>query len=412
MSIFASIPEAIELFRNGSILIMVDDEDRENEGDFVVAAEKIKPELINFMAKHGRGLICVGMTSERLNRLRLQSMVEENTSKLGTSFTVSVDAVHGTSTGISAQDRARTIRILIDPKSKPDDLARPGHVFPLRASEGGVLCRAGHTEAVVDLARLSGLAPSGVLCEIMDDDGTMARLPKLRQMAESFGIRIVTIKDMIAYRMVHDKLVRRTVSTKFPTDYGEFVLHLFESDIDQHHHLALVKGEISHDQPVLVRVHSECLTGDVFSSLRCDCGEQLHRSLKMIQEEGRGILLYMRQEGRGIGLPNKIRAYQLQDQGKDTVEANLALGFPADLRDYGIGAQILVDLGARKLRLITNNPKKVVGLTGYGLEIVERIPLEVKPNAMNSRYLKTKRDKLGHLISKDWILAEKGKVGG
>ncbi len=406
MPAFASIPEAIQSFQKGNILIIVDDEDRENEGDFVAAADRVTPETVNFMTKHGRGLICVGMTAERLDRLNIQSMVAENTSKLGTSFTVSVDAIHRTSTGISAYDRAETVRVLIDPKSKPEDLARPGHVFPLRAFEGGVLCRAGHTEAVVDLARLSGLTPAGVLCEIMDDDGSMARLPKLETLTKTFGLKIVTIRDLIAYRMVHDKLVRRAVSTKFPTEFGEFVLHLYESDIDDHHHLALVKGDIRPDLSVLVRVHSECLTGDVFGSLRCDCGEQLHRAMKMINEEGGGILLYMRQEGRGIGLPNKIRAYRLQDQGKDTVEANLALGFAADLRDYGIGAQILVDLGARKLRLITNNPKKVVGLTGYGLEIVERIPLEIKPNPVNSRYLETKRDKLGHLISKDWILSE------
>jgi 3,4-dihydroxy 2-butanone 4-phosphate synthase / GTP cyclohydrolase II len=409
MSNFSSIVEAIRAYRNGEILIVVDDEDRENEGDFVAAADRVTPDMINFMAKHGRGLICVPMTAERLDRLDLQPMVDENTSKLGTSFTVSVDALERTSTGISAQDRAETVRVLIDPDAKPGDLARPGHIFPLRASEGGVLCRAGHTEAVVDMSRLAGLTPAGVLCEIMDDDGTMARLPKLEKLAEQFGLKIITIFDLIAYRMVHDKLVRRSVSTRFPTEYGEFVLNLYESDIDEHHHLALVKGEIRPDEPVLVRVHSECLTGDVFGSLRCDCGEQLHRAMGMIREAGRGILLYMRQEGRGIGLPNKIRAYQLQDQGRDTVEANLELGFPADLRDYGIGAQILVDLGARKLRLITNNPKKVVGLKGYGLEIVERIPIEIKPNPVNSRYLNTKRDKLGHLISKDWILAEPGK---
>jgi 3,4-dihydroxy 2-butanone 4-phosphate synthase / GTP cyclohydrolase II len=407
MSVFITIPEAIEHYKKGRILIVVDDEDRENEGDFVVAAGKATPESINFMSKHGRGLVCVGMTGELLDRLDLHPMVQDNTSKLGTSFTVSVDAVQGTTTGISAQDRAWTVRVLIDPKSKPDDLARPGHVFPLRAFDGGVLCRAGHTEAVVDLARLSGLAAAGVLCEIMDEDGSMARLPKLESMAETFDLRIVTIRDLIAYRMTHDKLVRRAVSTKFPTRYGQFILHLYESDIDDHHHLALVKGHIRPDEPVLVRVHSECLTGDVFGSMRCDCGEQLHRAMKMIEHEEKGILLYMRQEGRGIGLSNKIRAYQLQDQGKDTVEANLALGFPADLRDYGIGAQILVDLGARKLRLITNNPKKVVGLQGYGLEIAERVPLVVRPNSANSRYLETKRDKLGHLIAKDWILSGK-----
>jgi 3,4-dihydroxy 2-butanone 4-phosphate synthase/GTP cyclohydrolase II len=407
MSVFITIPEAIEQYKKGRILIVVDDEERENEGDFVVAADQVTPEIINFMSKHGRGLICVGMTGDLLDRLDLHPMVQDNTSKLGTSFTVSVDAVNGTTTGISAYDRARTVRVLIDQKSKPDDLARPGHVFPLRASDGGVLCRAGHTEAVADLARLSGLAPAGVLCEIMDEDGSMARLPRLEVIAETFSLSLVTIRDLIAYRMIHDKLVRRTVSTTFPTEFGEFILHLYESDIDEHHHLALVRGTIKPGEPVLVRVHSECLTGDVFGSMRCDCGEQLHRAMKMIHEKGRGILLYMRQEGRGIGLSNKIRAYQLQDQGKDTVEANLALGFPADLRDYGIGAQILVDLGARKLKLITNNPKKVVGLRGYGLEIEERIPLVIRPNSVNSRYLETKRDKLGHLISKDWILPKK-----
>ena len=405
MPAFATIQEAIERLREGQILVIVDDEDRENEGDFVAAAERVKPDTINFMAKHGRGLICVGMTGDLLDRLNLHPMVEDNTSKLGTSFTVSVDAAHDTTTGISAHDRAQTIRVLIDPASRPEDLARPGHVFPLRASDGGVLCRAGHTEAASDLARLAGLKPAGVLCEIMDDDGRMARLPRLEALAKAFDLRIVTIRDLIAYRMVHDKLVRRAVSTQFPTEYGEFILHLYESDIDEHHHLALVKGDIRSNESILVRVHSECLTGDVFGSMRCDCGEQLHRAMKMIQREERGAILYMRQEGRGIGLSNKIKAYQLQDEGKDTVEANLALGFAADLRDYGIGAQILVDLGVRSLRLITNNPKKIVGLQGYGLEVVERVPLVVRPNPENSRYLETKRDKLGHLISKDWILS-------
>lgn len=406
MTRITSIPEAIEDFRRGKILIIVDDEERENEGDFVAAADSITPEKINFMAKYGRGLICVSMTGNRLDALNLHPMVRENTSKLGTSFTISVDAAKRTTTGISAHDRAETVKVLVDPETHPEDLARPGHIFPLRAEKGGVLSRAGHTEAVVDLARLADLTPAGVLCEIMDDDGTMARLPKLEKLADQFNLKISTIKDLIAYRSVHDKLVHRVVSTKFPTQFGEFILHLYESDIDEHHHLALVKGKIAPEEPILVRVHSECLTGDVFGSLRCDCGEQLQKALKVIEKEGRGIVLYMRQEGRGIGLGNKIRAYQLQDQGKDTVEANEALGFPPDLRDYGIGAQILVDLGARKLRVLTNNPKKVVGLKGYGLEIVERIPLEILPNPINAKYLETKRDKLGHLISKNWILPD------
>lgn len=406
MTQFSQISEAIERFRRGEILIVVDDEDRENEGDFVTSADAITPEKINFMAKYGRGLICVALTGERLDQLKLEPMVDVNTAIRGTAFTVSVDAIRNTTTGVSAHDRAETVRILIHPDTKPEDLAKPGHIFPLRAAEGGVLARAGHTEAVVDLARLAGCTPAGVLCEIMDDDGTMARLPKLEKLAEQFGLAIVTIRDLIAYRSVHDKLVKRIVSTRFPTRYGNFILHLYESEIDAHHHLALEKGEIYSDEPVLVRVHSECLTGDVFGSLRCDCGEQLAHALTQIEKEGKGIFLYMRQEGRGIGLGNKIRAYQLQDQGKDTVEANEALGFPPDLRDYGIGAQILVDLGVRKLRLLTNNPKKIVGLQGYGLEIVERVPIEVSPNPINARYLQTKRDKLGHLISQNWILED------
>lgn len=401
-----SVDRAIEEYRNGKILIVVDDEDRENEGDFIAAAESVSPDTINFMAKHGRGLICTPMTGQRLDELDLHPMVSDNTSKLGTGFTVSVDAVKNTTTGISAHDRAATVRALIDPNTSPQDLARPGHIFPLRAEKGGVLSRAGHTEAVVDLARLAGLFPAGILCEIMDDDGTMARLPRLEELAQKFDLMILTIKDLIAYRSVHDKLVHRVVCTKFPTRFGDFILHLYRSDIDEHHHLALVKGQIDPEKPVLVRVHSECLTGDVFGSMRCDCGDQLAKALDKIHGEENGIFLYMRQEGRGIGLDNKIRAYQLQDEGKDTVEANEALGFPPDLRDYGIGAQILVDLGAKKLKILTNNPKKIVGLKGYGLEIVERIPLEIKPNPSNARYLETKRDKLGHLISKNWILPD------
>ncbi|HDQ46060.1 MAG TPA: bifunctional 3,4-dihydroxy-2-butanone-4-phosphate synthase/GTP cyclohydrolase II [bacterium] len=403
---FCTVPEAAEAFKKGEILIVVDDEDRENEGDFVASAEVITAEHINFMATYGKGLICVAMTRERLNVLNLYPMVNENTAKMRTSFTVSVDAVKGTTTGISAYDRALTVKTLIDPDAGPDDLGRPGHVFPIKAEPGGVLCRAGHTESVVDLARLAEVAPAGVLCEIMDDDGSMARLPRLIEMARRFNLKILTIKDLIAYRSVHDRLVRKAVSTQFPTRFGEFILHLYQSDIDIHHHLALIKGELNPDEPVLVRVHSECLTGDVFGSLRCDCGEQLHRALSLIQTEGRGVMLYMRQEGRGIGLPNKLMAYQLQDQGMDTVQANEALGFPADLRDYGVGAQILVDLGVRKIRLITNNPKKVVGLKGHGLEIIERIPLEIPPNPLNAKYLATKRDRLGHLILKDWVISE------
>lgn len=401
---FCTIPEAIKAYKSGEILIVVDDEDRENEGDFVASAETISAEHINFMATYGKGLICVAMTKDRLDALNLHPMVHENTARMQTAFTVSVDAVHGTTTGISAQDRAITVKMLVNPETKPEDLGRPGHIFPIRAKPGGVLCRAGHTEAVVDLSRLSELAPAGVLCEIMDDDGSMARLPSLFKIAEKHDIKIVTIKDLIAYRSIHDRLVHKAVTTRFPTEFGEFLLHLYQSDIDVHHHLALVKGEINTDEPVFVRVHSECLTGDVFGSMRCDCGAQLHRALQMISEEGTGVILYMRQEGRGIGLPGKLKAYQLQDMGMDTVEANEALGYPADLRDYGVGAQILADLKIKKIRLITNNPKKVVGLKGHGLEIVERIPIEIQPNHENAKYLETKRDRLGHLILKDWIV--------
>ncbi|RMD87872.1 MAG: bifunctional 3,4-dihydroxy-2-butanone-4-phosphate synthase/GTP cyclohydrolase II [Calditrichaeota bacterium] len=397
---FNSIEEAIEDFRQGKILIVVDDEDRENEGDFIMAAEKVTPEKINFMAKYGRGLICVPMTGERLDELDLHPMVSENTEKLRTYFTVSVDAKKNTTTGISAFDRCETVRALIDPKTRPKDLARPGHIFPLRAREGGVLVRAGHTEAAVDLARLAGLYPAGVLCEIMDEDGHMARIPRLKELARQFDLKIITIKDLIEYRRRKEKLVKRVVTTNFPTEYGNFVLHLYESAVDEQHHVAVVKGHID-EQPTLVRVHSQCLTGDIFGSLRCDCGEQLRQALRMIEKEGKGVVLYMRQEGRGIGLANKIKAYQLQDQGKDTVEANEALGFKPDLRHYGIGAQILYDLGVRRIRLLTNNPKKIVGLEGYGLEIVERVPIQVPPNKINARYLATKRDKLGHLLILD-----------
>lgn len=399
---FNTIEEAIEDFRAGKIIMVVDDEDRENEGDFILAAEKVTPEAINFMAKYGRGLICVPMTRQRLEELDLTLMVSENTAPLGTNFTVSVDARHGITTGISATDRATTIKLLVDPATRPGDLARPGHVFPLRAMDGGVLVRAGHTEAVVDLARIAGMQHhAGVLCEIMDEDGSMARVPKLLEIARKFGLKIITIADLIEYRRKTERLVRRTETIDFPTRYGHFTLHMYESNVDTCEHLALVKGEIDSSEPILVRVHSQCLTGDILGSLRCDCGEQLAHALMQIEREGRGVLLYMRQEGRGIGLANKIHAYRLQDEGKDTVEANEALGFKPDLRHYGIGAQILHDLGVRRIRLLTNNPKKIVGLEGYGLEICDRVPIEVPSNPYNVRYLQTKRDKLGHLLTEN-----------
>ena len=398
---FNTIDEAIQDIRQGKIVIVVDDEDRENEGDFVCAAQFAHAPVINFLAKNGRGIICAPLLRERAAQLGLDLMVDSNTSLHETPFTVSVDFIHGTTTGISASDRAATVRALIDPQTKSADLARPGHVFPLRALDGGVLRRAGHTEAVIDLCRLAGLYPAGVLCEIMNEDGTMARVPDLLTVARHFGMKIVTVKDLIEYRMTREKLVQRVVTTKLPTRYGEFQLYLYRSETDSKEHLALVKGEIHPDVPALVRVHSECLTGDLFGSLRCDCNEQLTTAIKMVEKAGSGIVLYMRQEGRGIGLVNKLKAYRLQDEGLDTVEANERLGFRPDLRDYGIGAQILRDLGVTKLRLLTNNPKKVVGLRGYGLDIVERVPLEMDPNTVNEGYLKTKRDKLGHLILVD-----------
>jgi 3,4-dihydroxy 2-butanone 4-phosphate synthase/GTP cyclohydrolase II len=396
---FATIEEAVEDIRAGRMLVVVDDEDRENEGDLLMAADKATPESVNFMAKHGRGIICMPMLGERLDDLQVSMMVSDNTAPLGTAFTVSVDARRGVTTGTSAYDRAVTIRTLVDPSTRPEDLTRPGHIFPLRAMPGGVLRRAGHTEAAVDLARLAGCAPAGVICEVLDDGGGMARLPELMQLARTHGLKVITIKALIEYRIQKEKLVRRSATTRMPTDYGDFTLIAYETTVDDRVPLALVMGDVAGNEPTLVRVHSECLPGDVFGCRRCDCGSQLYKALALIEREGRGILVYMRQEGRGIGLLNKLRAYELQDQGKDTVEANHALGFRADLRHYGIGAQILVDLGVKNLRILTNNPKKIVGIEGYGLHVMERVPIEIPATDANRRYLLTKRDKLGHLFS-------------
>lgn len=395
----ASIHEAIEDIKAGKFVIIVDDESRENEGDLVMAAEKVTPEAINFMAKHGRGLICLPIIGQRLDELAIPLMVSDNTSRHSTAFTISIEAKDKVTTGISAFDRAHTIRTVLDPNTKPSDLARPGHIFPIRAKDGGVLVRAGHSEAIVDLARLAGLYPAGVICEIMDEDGTMARLPQLEAMASKFGLKIITIADLIAYRLRHEKLVQRVAEAKLPTAYGEFTAVAYRSTVDAAEHVALVKGDISGDKPVLVRVHSECLTGDVFGSLRCDCGAQIEMALQRIADEDTGVFLYMRQEGRGIGFHNKLRAYALQDQGMDTVEANMALGFPPDLRDYGVGAQILADLGLHNIRLLTNNPKKVIGLESYGIKIAETVPLIAAATPYNIRYLEAKQKKLGHMLN-------------
>lgn len=397
-----TIEEAIEEIKNGKVIIVVDDEDRENEGDFICAAECVTPEIVNFMATHGRGLICASLIEDRCDELKLDLMVGQNTAAFETPFTVSVDLIgHGCTTGISAHDRFKTIRALVDPETKPEDLGRPGHIFPLRAKRGGVLRRAGHTEAAIDFARLAGFKPAGVLVEILKEDGTMARLPDLRQVADRFGLKLVSIKDLIEYRIRTESLIERDVDVDMPTEYGHFRLVAYRQTSTQETHLALVKGTWAKDEPVLVRVHSSCVTGDIFGSCRCDCGQQLHTAMQMVEREGKGVVLYMKQEGRGIGLLNKLRAYKLQENGLDTVDANLQLGFDMDERDYGVGAQILRDLGITKIRLMTNNPKKRVGLMGYGLEIVENVPIEISPNPHNEKYLKTKRDRLGHTILKD-----------
>ncbi len=400
---FDTVEAAVEAIRSGEMVIVADDEDRENEGDLVCAAERITPEIINFMATHGRGLICLTLTPERVEKLVLASMGDHGSDSESTAFMVSIDAAfkHGVSTGISAADRAKTIQLAIDPEAKPEDLRRPGHVFPLRAKPGGVLQRVGQTEASVDLARMAGLTPAGVICEILNEDGTMARRPQLEAFAKTHGLKFVTVAQIISHRLKTERLVHRVAEASLPTEFGEFYVFAYTNDVDGREHLALVKGEVTGKEDVLVRMHSECLTGDVFHSRRCDCGEQLEASLRQIEDEGLGVLVYMKQEGRGIGLLNKIRAYQLQEKGMDTVEANEVLGFPADLRDYGIGVQVLLDLGIKSMRLMTNNPKKIIGLQGYGLSVTEQVPITVKPNRYNMGYLRAKRDKLGHLIPAD-----------